>query len=216
MFRIHPPFRRKSCDSTGVRRATLSAKRARSLALLITSTLAVASCRLKPPPLTEARILGDLGRDELAFTVTALPDECLSWVTAHCRPDPVTSSDDALAAATAAGWIESMCKNEPNSSKLTPKGRDASAHWSTSWEDRPCNVTQRWDFIVAQYERTGSPVVAAGQNRLERVVTIPGHWIPNADGQILLKAGYARLSEVDRKETFTFFEGVWARSHLAP
>jgi hypothetical protein len=44
-------------------------------------------------------------------------------------------------------------------------------------------------------------------------VTIPGHYVPNEDGQRLYDTGWQKIRVVDRVERFTFWHGVWARHH---
>jgi hypothetical protein len=172
------------------------------------------ACR---PRLTEERVVDDLGEDELVLTIFTFDEPFL--VQRECRTD-VTSFDEDLAAAQAAGWIEQVCKGDFTVMKLTAAGRRASARWENGGAPRSGNEAHRWDVIVARYKRTGPPVIRPGATSTERLVTIPGHWIPNEDGKRLYATGWKTITAVNRVEKFTYYPegslwgGVWARRLL--
>jgi hypothetical protein len=183
------------------------------------ATLAIAAgplpgCTLR---LTEERVLQDLGRDELTFTLPVFRDECVADALARCRSEKITAVGqlaEEVAAFKGSGWVEPVCENEPGSIKLSPAGRQASVRWKIQREEgRPCNELEVWRFVVARYDRTGPPVIRPGTSATERLVTIPGRWIPNEDGKRLVAAGYPPIVTVNRQERFTYDDGVWARHH---
>ena len=109
--------------------------------------------------------------------------------------------------------MQAVCTDGSDLSILTPAGQHAVAGRTQDASGQPCNELQRIDLTIGHYERTGAPLIAAGKNPSEKIVTLPGHWVPSADGELLRDKGYATISVVDRKEIFTYVEGRWARRH---
>ena len=183
-----------------------------SVFLLCAASIGVVGCT---PRLTEERVLEDLGKDELVFTFATLDER---FIEQHrCAPSagPIASSvEEERAAAEAVGWAEDVCKGDPGVMKLTPAGHRASTRWKSSDEPRAANELRSWWVVVARYQRTGPPVIRAGAKATERIVMIPGRWIPNEDGKHLYEAGWTPIRAENREEIFTYWDGVWARNHL--
>ncbi len=175
------------------------------------------SCR--QPELTEETVLRDLGKDELVLQFWTDPE---GWaVTKPCEAKPnLVSVDEGRDAATAAGWIERVCPDDPDRMRLTEEGRRRSARWQKYESTDTRNTRIAWTVPVGRYARSGAPVIARGptpndeDTRLpQRFVTIPGRYVPNEDGQRLYDTGWQRIRAVDRIEKFTLWKGIWARRH---
>lgn len=182
-----------------------------------------------PPPLTERRVLEDLGKDELVLRFDTVEEKFLAQFSATYECRKVTAFDDERDAAEAAGWTERVCKDDPTAMKLTARGRTASLRWPGRDEvSREMNELHPWEVTVARYKRTGAPVIRPGSTPTERRVVIPGRWIPNEDGKRLFETGWKPIAAVDREETFHYYveetwgwerflprwNGVWARQLL--
>ncbi len=159
------------------------------------------------PRLTPERVIEDLGQDDLVLTVFTVEEQEVSRE--DCRTD-VTMFDDERDAADAAGWTEEICKGDPRFMKLTAEGRKASVRWQSGDEFHTPGTAHRWDVPVAHYERSGTPVIRPGATSTERLVMIPGRWIPNEDGKRLYAAGWKTITTVNREVKFMYLEGIWA------
>ena len=182
--------------------------------------LAFAWHRRTHPDLTEAMVVEELGEDELALSFFTEPDD--PWAERMpCESKPgLHSVDEGRDAAQAAGWIERICRGDPDRMRLTEDGRARSKRWRTNTSPPGDHAYRGWWLTVARYERTGRPRI--GPRESEEVgqgmipahdVVIPGHWVPNEDGRRLHDTGWPRIRVVDREERYTFWEGWWARRH---
>lgn len=179
-----------------------------ALALLLPSCAGV-------PRLTEARVVEDLGDDDLEVVFWAFSDDCVASAIASCPSGPERSYDDEVtAAATRAGWLTRLCPSRPEIVAVGDRRWTATTRWHRQPHDPGGCEMERWSVLVARYARTGPPTVAADVEPNARIVTIPGRWRPNAAGRALFDAGYTPLGVVDRRERYTYFEGVWARRHI--
>lgn len=171
-----------------------------------------------PPPLTEQRIIEDLGSDELVLRFYAVEEKFVAEFSATYECRDATELDDEAHAAEAAGWTERICKDDPTAWKLTARGRKASLRWPGRDEvSREMNEMHSWEVTVARYERTGAPVIRPRSTPTELRVMIPGRWIPNEDGSRLLETGWEPIAAVDREETFHYYvEDIWAWQRLLP
>lgn len=183
--------------------------------------------RWSHPDLTVDRVIAELGEDELRLSFAVEPDDPMARTPCGTERESRFHSE-GRAAALAAGWIERACPDDPNRMRLTADGRARSARWTTfpfAPHELPLaphtRVAQTWSVTVARYERTGPPRIGpreAFEGDTPRPlpahrVLIPGHWVPNEDGQRLYEAGWAPIRVVDRVERYTFWEGLWAREH---
>lgn len=176
--------------------------------------LAVATLGCGPPPLTEARVIEDLGSDELWFTFHYVRDECAAQLRAGCRDDVFFAQAAEYEATHKAGWLTPLCKKDPTIATLTPLGKAGLARWRTSTEpNQPCTSLSPFTFLAGTFERTGRPVIRDGENKTEKLVTLPGHWKLNADGEVLAKAGHPKLVAPERVVEFSYWRGKWSHNH---
>lgn len=184
--------------------------------LLILTLAATAACR-RQPELTQARVIEDLGKDELAIHFWTELDEQATRTKCESKPG-LLSVDGERDAAAAAGWIERICPEDPDRMRLTAEGRARSARWEKYEPETAPRIA--WTAIVARYERSGAPIIPSGPPATEedsrlpmRMVKIPGRYVPNEDGARLAETGWPRIRVVDREERFVLWHGIWARRH---
>jgi hypothetical protein len=200
------------------RRQRVIRRRDVGLAALVVGVGGVATIFLlrRQPELTEARVVDDLGRDELVLRFWTVADEPTKSMPCEAKPGLVSINDERDA-AIAAGWLERVCPGDPERVRLTEEGRRRSSGWQRY--DPSDHQLTSWTVTVARYERSGAPILPPTSSvdedsRLpQRLVTIPGRYLPNEDGKRLYDTGWQKIRVVDRVDKFLLWRGIWARNH---
>ena len=114
----------------------------------------------------------------------------------HSGRDPSASGCETKSllsqevAAVAAGLLLVRCLGRHRDFKLTIEGWRRSAGWTGISAPARGGTTVTWRFPIARFERVGMPEIQGTNDPARPRVILHGHWILNADGRLLRRAGW--------------------------